>query len=236
MRGKCLFCNTGLYFSGGFGILRANKEVVSFMKEADSSVATVVPATDNAPGFTVVGNPTQKEELEHELQQKREQLLLLRRQQEELEKQKTDLEDLRRKHEEYARGRQEMIEQLTRALVLLDREQIEAQRRVELCISTRQAFRDALEQLQGIRDEEWTSMNVRTELSRALGIVENTRAELQRAGARLECLDPKQLSSEKKNDDATTEFVRYMKLGLAASLPLIIAGTIWLVVSIIAKR
>jgi predicted RNase H-like nuclease (RuvC/YqgF family) len=160
----------------------------------------------------------------------------LRRQQEELEKQKTDLEDLRRKHEEYARGRQEMIEQLTRALVLLDREQVEAQRRVELCISTRQSFREAMEQLHGIRDEEWTSANVRTELSRALGMVENTRAELQRAAARLECLNPKQLDGEEKKDDSTAEFVRYMKLGLAASLPLIIAGTIWLVVSLLVKR
>jgi predicted RNase H-like nuclease (RuvC/YqgF family) len=230
------FGNCGLYFSGGFGILRGNKEVVSFMKEADSNCATVVPSTDNAPAFTVVGNATPKEELERDLQQKREQLLLLRRQQEELEKQKTDLEDLRRKHEEYARGRQEMIEQLTRALVLLDREQVEAQRRVELCISTRQSFREAMEQLHGIRDEEWTSANVRTELSRALGMVENTRAELQRAAARLECLNPKQLDGEEKKDDSTAEFVRYMKLGLAASLPLIIAGTIWLVVSLLVKR
>jgi chromosome segregation ATPase len=206
------------------------------MKEADSSIATVVSSTDNVSGFTVVGNATSKEELERDLQQKREQLLLLRRQQEELERQKTDLEDLRRKHEEYARGRQEMIEQLTRALVLLDREQVEAQRRVELCISTRQQFREALEQLQQIRDEEWTSANVRTELSRALGILDNTRAELQRAAARLECLNPKQLAAETTKDTASAEFARYVRLGLAASLPLIIVGTIWLVVFLITKR
>jgi hypothetical protein len=195
-----------------------------------------VPTTDNAAGFTVVGNPTQKEELERDLQQKREQLLLLRRQQEELERQKGDLEDLRRKHEEYALGRTEMIEQLTRGLVLLEREQIEAQRRVELCVGTRQAFRDGLERLQAIHDEEWTSANVRTELSQALGIVENSRIELQRACARLDCLSAKQLAGEGKKDEGAAEFGRYIRLGLAASLPLIIAGTIWLIVFLVAKH
>ncbi|MBM3860312.1 MAG: hypothetical protein FJ395_11755 [Verrucomicrobia bacterium] len=206
------------------------------MKEADNSFATVVSASDQTPAYAAVENPKQKEELERELQQKREQLLLLRRQQEELEKQKTDLEDLRRKHEEYARGRQEMIEQLTRGLVLLEREQLEAQRRGELCASTRQSFCEALDQLQRIRDEEWTSTTVRTELSRALGIIENTRAELQRASARLECLNPKLLSPEGKKDDGAAEFGRHMRLGFAASLPLIVAGTIWLIVFLLMKR
>ncbi len=206
------------------------------MKEADSSVATALPTTDSVTGFSVVGNPTQKEELERDLQQKREQLLLLRRQQEELERQKGDLEDLRRKHEEYARGRTEMIEQLTRGLVLLEREQIEAQRRVELCAATRQAFRDGLERLQSIHDDQWTSANVRTELSQALGIVENSRTELQHACARLDCLSPKQLSAEEKEGEGASEFVRYVRLGFAASLPLIVAGTIWLVVFLITKH
>jgi DNA repair exonuclease SbcCD ATPase subunit len=188
------------------------------------------------PGLTVVGNVTPKEELERDLQQKREQLLLLRRQQEELERQKGDLEDLRRKHEEYARGRTEMIEQLTRALVLLEREQMEAQRQVELCTATRQEFRDTLERLHAVCDDQWTSANVRAELSQALGIVENARAVRGRAVARLDCLNPKQLPAESEQDEDVSEFARYVRLGLAASLPLIIAGTVWLVVFLVARR
>jgi len=206
------------------------------MKEAECGLAPGVSAVDHPSGVAGVERSPQKEELERELQQKREQLLLLRRQQEELERQKNDLEELRRKHEDYARGRQEMIEQLTRALVLLEREQIEAQRRVELCISTQQSFRDALEQLQRIRDEEWTSENVRTELSRALGLIENARAEFQRACARLEGLSSKPVVPEKKKEEGLTEFARYFWLGLAASLPLIITGTIWLMVFLFWKR
>jgi len=207
------------------------------MKEAVSSVATALPATDNVAGLSVVENPTQKEELDRELQQRREQLLLLRRQQEELERQKGDLEDLRRKHDEYARGKTEMIEQLTRALVLIERDQVEAQRRVELCGATRQSFRDILDQLQTIHDDQWTSANVRVELSKALGAIENARAEFQRACARLECLSPKELAPVvTESDKAAAEFRRYVKLGLAASLPVIIAGTIWLLVFLVAKH
>lgn len=217
-------------------MLGNNKEVASSMKEADSGFAVITSGSDPQGGLTVAGNPTPKEELEQELQQKREQLLLLRRQQEELERQKSDLEDLRRKHEEYTRGRQELIEQLTRALVLLEREQIEAQRRGELCVATRQAFRDALEQLQRIRDEEWTSANVRTELSRALALIENVRAELHRARARLECLNPKLQAADEPGGAAPSEFVRYLRLGFAASLPLIVAGTIWLIVFLLSRR
>lgn len=206
------------------------------MKEGESSFATVLPSADNASGLSVVGNPTQKEELDNELQQKREQILALRRQQEELERQKGDIEDLRRKHDEYARGKTEMIERLTRDLVLLEREQVEAQRRTELCLATRHAFRDHLEKLHAIHDEQWTSANVRTELSTALGTIESARMELQSACARLDCLNPKQPVAEEKKDEGTTEFGRYVRLGLAASLPLIIAGTIWLIVFLVAKH
>ena len=206
------------------------------MKQADSGLATALPATDNVAGLTVVQNPTQKEELEFELQQKREQLLLLRRQQEELERQKGDLEDLRRKHEEYARGKAEMIEQLTRGLVVLEREQIEAQRRVESCSSARQSFREGLERLQTISDEEWTSANVRAELSQALGIVENSRTELRHACARLDCLNPKQLAEEEGKDEAASEFWRYFRLGFAASLPVIMAGTVWLIIFLVTRN
>ncbi|MCX7887673.1 MAG: hypothetical protein N3B01_10545 [Verrucomicrobiae bacterium] len=180
-------------------------------------------------------NPPPKEELERELQQKREQLLLLRRQQQELERQKADLEDLRRKHQQYSSGRQEMIEELTRALVLLEREQINAQRQIELCIATRESFSAALEQLRNIRDDEWTSENLRTELSRALAVIENARAELHRARARLECLNPKLATAAVKPAGVAAEFVRYLWLGFAASLPLIVAGTVWLVIFLLTR-
>jgi len=211
------------------------------MKEGESSLATALPASDNVAGLSVVETPTQKEELELKLHQAREQLAVLRRQQEELERQKGDLEDLRRKQDEYARGRAEMIERLTRGLVLLEHEQLQAQRSVEQCIATRQSFRDYLEQLQSIRDDQWTSATVRPELSKALGLIENARAEHNNARARLDCLDPSSADGSgavavSPEAAARTEFRRYIRLGLAASLPIIIVGTIWLIIFLAAKH
>ena len=210
------------------------------MTQGGSSTATILSESGSGAGLSVVAAPTCQEEVASRLDEAREQLLALRRQQEELERQKSDLEELRRKQDEYARGRTEMVESLTRGLVLLEREQLQAQRRVELCSATATAFRDYLEQLHSIRDEEWTSANVRSELSRALGVVENARLEYNRACTKLECFNPAAQAPEPENVEEAgidwVEMFRYARLGAAASAPLIIAGTIWLVVFLVAKH
>jgi len=153
------------------------------MKQGGSRTATALPESDG-PTLSVVELPVHREEVDSKLEQARERLLTLRRQQEDLERQKTELEELRRRQEEYSRGRSEMVDQLTRSLVTLERQQIESQRLAESCGKTVVAFRDYLEQIQQINDGDWDGSNVREELSRALGIVENARLEYNRARSR----------------------------------------------------
>ena len=106
--------------------------------------------------------------------------------------------------------------------------------------NTGAAFKDYLEQLQSINDEEWSSSNIRTELSRALGIIENSRLEFNRGRTKLDCLDPKadqpDVPVEAKSGIDWPELLRYARLGAAASAPLIIAGTIWLIVLVAFKH
>jgi hypothetical protein len=214
------------------------------MKQGGSSTATVV--SEKVAGHThhvaILDAPTHTEEVDTKLDAAREQLLTLRRQQEELERQKSDLEELRRKQDEYARGKAEMIDNLTRSLSTMEREQIQAQRVAELCEATTDAFRDYLEQLQAINDTEWTNENVRTELSRALGVIENSRLEYNRARIKLDCLNPKagqtETPVETKSAETVnwTELSRYALLGAAASSPLIVAGTIWVILMLAFKH
>jgi hypothetical protein len=208
------------------------------MKQGGNSVAVLSSAVPT-PELAFAGPAPHQEEVDSRLNVTRDQLTNLRRQQEELERQKGELEDLRRKQDEYTRGRTEMAEKITRSLVTLEREQIETQRVAELCGRTREAFADYLDQINGIKDEEWTSENVRTELSHALGVIENARLEYNRACTRLDCMNPSKPATGAASATQSpvepsalnwNEMFRYLCIGAAASAPLIVAGTIWLIV------
>lgn len=211
------------------------------MKQGGSNTATAVSANGTGLEFALAESPNAiAEETDQQLGAAREQLSTLRRQQEELERQKGDLEELRRRQEEYLRGKREMIEHLTRGLVILERDQLEAQRRAEVCGKTTVAFRDYLEQLHAINDAEWSSSTVRQELSHALGVIDNSRMEFNRARTRLDCLNPQAGQPSETAAVVPTEageraeLVRYLRLGAAASAPLIVAGTIWLIIALVA--
>jgi len=212
------------------------------MKQGGSSTVTVVPESSNGIGLSVVDTPPHKEEVDWKLEQAREQLLTLRRQQDELEQQKADLEELRRKQDEYTRGKLEMVDSLSRGLVTLEQEQIKSQRLAEQCAATHEAFRDYLERLRALNDEEWSSANVRAELSRALGLIENSRLEYNRARTKLDCLNPAagqpHTTTEPMSAASTDwrEMARWMRLGVAATAPLILAGTIWVALLLTIKH
>lgn len=211
------------------------------MSQMGGSTATILPASNNGIGVSTSDASTPKEELDLKLQDAREQLNRLRRQQEELERQRGELEELRRKQDEYARGKTEMIESLTRGLATLEREQVRAQRATVLCQETTTAFRDYLEQLSAINDAAWTNENLRSELAKALGVIENSRLEYNRAQSRLDCFAPTTATEPaaavpaKKTIDGN-ELLRYACLGAAASAPLILAGTIWVILLLAFKH
>jgi hypothetical protein len=213
------------------------------MKHGGGSVATVVPESNSGPVLSVVEVPQHREEVDSKLDLAREHLLTLRRQQEELERQKNELEDLRRKQEEYSRGRTEITDKLTRGLIALERQQVESQRLAESCAAAIDTFREYSEQIQQINDEDWKSSNVRAELSKALGVMENARLEYNRAYAKLDCLNPSASQSDVAVPSASKttlpgwdEIVRYTCIGAAVSAPLIVAGTIWLIALLAVKH
>ena len=111
-----------------------------------------------------------------------------------------------------------------------------------MCDKTTAAFRDYLEQLQGINDEEWTSTTVRAELSAALALIDNSRMEFNRARTKLDCLNPgagqpvAPVEAAKPEGFESAEMLRWMLRGAAASAPLILAGTIWLTILLITHR
>ena len=98
------------------------------------------------------------------------------------------------------------------------------------------AFRDYKDRIEAINDQEWNSVTLRPELSRALAVIQDSRLEYNRARTKLDCLNPGAnqpaavVESAPKPLIDQRELIRYALIGAAASAPLIIAGTIWLIV------
>src|SRR5438067_8798357 len=136
------------------------------------------------------------EQLDEQVQKAHEQLIQLKRQQEQIEKQKRELEELSRRQELLQQGRSEMIEQFTRALVVLERESYDAQKRVEQLRTINASFAQHLDVLDAINPKAWENLDINKELNKALSAVDDARAAYVRmraiinAQARSEVLAP----------------------------------------------
>jgi chromosome segregation ATPase len=184
-------------------------------------------------------NPA-SDELDSQVQRAQEQLLQLKRQQEAIEKQKRELEELSRKQDELEKGRSEMIEKLSRSLVVIERQSLETQSRVEQLKATAVSFSQHLRALERIDTKAWANDDLHKELSKALSSVDDARVEYGKsitkinAGSENEVIDP-HASSDYSEYLAGEEgnFGAWFKRGLAFTLPLILFGLLVLVVFIL---
>ena len=174
-----------------------------------------------------------RKEVDNQASVASQELERLRKRQEQLELEKRELEELRRKHEDYGRGKREMLDHLKRSLVGLERREVESQRLLELLGTTRNRFRQLLEDIETIKDESWPEDRVRDELGRSLVIIEEARAEYNKAMAKIEAIkgetpapsasQPAVLFEERYHQhEEEKPFSYWVRIGLAASLPLAI--------------
>jgi hypothetical protein len=124
-------------------------------------------------------------EIDLKVQRVEEQLLDLRRQQEEIERQKRELDELSRKRREFDEGRRDIVEKLTRGLVLLEREEAEVQRELEQIKIVRDNFAEHLGQTENINPADWTSEEIPPRLTQALARVDQAKSIYSQARARL---------------------------------------------------
>lgn len=178
------------------------------------------------------------EHLDSQVQKAQEQLLQLKRQQEQIEKQKRELEELSRRQEELERGRGEMTDKLTRSLVVLEREAYEAQKKMEQLRATRESFGQHLQILEGIDPRTWNPTDLNKELSRALSMVDDARAEYSQQRSRLQATSdesenlplPEASPASESHSGMAQSFGQWVQIGFAFTLPLIVFAIIALVV------
>jgi chromosome segregation ATPase len=187
--------------------------------------------------------PPARQELDSTLDEARQQIVALQRRKDELERAKGELEEVRRRHEEFARGRAEMVEALNRGLILLEHQQVETQRMLDLIEKTREKFKNHLSMVESLTDAGWTSDTLKTDLTKALTTIETARMEFNSACLRIDALQGKtpenlpptpvqQLAGPAPSLEKVT-FGRAFKLGFAFTLPLLFIALVILVAFII---
>lgn len=118
-----------------------------------------------------------REEVESKVADAQQKLAELKRAQEELERERAALEETRRRQIEFQKGREEMIQHLTRGLGLLEEAEFAARHDAEQMAKSIAEFREAMTKLQAIHEESWNKENFNVELTRALTTIENARME-----------------------------------------------------------
>src|SRR5579862_4752286 len=118
-----------------------------------------------------------RDDTDRKVVEAQQKLVELKRAQEELERERAGLEELRRRQTEFHTGRNEIIQNLTRGLGLLEEAEFTARRDAEQMVKTIADFRDVLSKIEAVREETWTKDNFSVELTRALTAVENGRME-----------------------------------------------------------
>ena len=186
-----------------------------------------------------------REEVDRKVVEAQQKLAELKRAQDELERERASLEELRRRQLEFQNGRQEMIQNLTRGLGLLEEAEFNARRDSEQMTKTMADFRDAMEKIQNIRDETWSKENFQMELTRALTVIENARMEWSSARLKLPALageTGKKPEAEAAPAPAVAPFAgmslgELCKIGFAMTWPLVLValGALAVLVAVLSK-
>jgi len=184
------------------------------------------------------GDPLSTEHIDEKVQLAEAQEQQLKRQLEQIERQKRELEELGRRQEQFNTGKSEFVDKLTRALVVVEREAFEATKRVELLETIRSSFAQHLGTLEAINPKGWEGLDIKTELTRALAAVDDARAEFGKSFPKVSVAasaagqddDDHAPSYQHEQSVPTNDFVYWLKIGFAFSIPLIVFGLILLIV------
>ncbi len=141
---------------------------------------------DDAPEFSFRRDEEDSmEDMELQVREAQKRLTALRAQQEEVERQKQILENLRMKQERFVSGKKEMTDKLERALQSISAELEDARRRVEDLSQTQRDFEDRLDDLKTFLPERWQRSQIDQELDRALNSLTDAEVTYEKGVHRL---------------------------------------------------
>ena len=172
----------------------------------------------------------QKEQLSSQVTDSTDEIERLSMRQEELAKEKTHLESLSRKQEEYEKGKHDVIERLERSIVQIEKEEVQAMRMVEVLSVMRDRFSISLAELKKLDESTWADEVFLTELNKAQAVVEESKSLYKRGMAKMEAMRLQEGGVTKAGgvtipSDGTrmeADFIFWIKAGVAFCLPLVL--------------
>jgi chromosome segregation ATPase len=187
------------------------------------------PHSAAASGAIQLPRAPTREEVDSRVAETQQKLAELKRAQEELERERAALEETRRRQLEFQTSRQEMLQNLTRGLGLLQEAEFAARRDAEQMSKALVGLREALTKIEGIHEQTWTQENFGVELTRALTAIENARMEWNGARLKFNVLSEAKPEQEKSFPEreagagaflSNCGFGKLCRLGLALSWPI----------------
>lgn len=209
-----------------------------------------IPSSRDLPNrpvgdLTLTHMTRHKQEVTEQMVGKAQELDRLRARQEELEHERNLLEEMRQKQEAFDSGRRELKDRLNESLVWMEKERLQADRLAHLLDETRRTFRERLDDVNGLKEEDWEDAHLLDELNKALVLLENVRTDYNQALGKIDAIrsqanqDPATMSRMVVDSDRTgvaagaQGFGYWLRAGMAFTLPLMLLlallGVVWMV-------
>ncbi len=184
------------------------------------------------------GSSSRAEDYDLKLQATQEELERIQQQREELARKKQELEELTSRKRAFVSQQVELTEKLTSALTLIDRELFDMRNEAEDLEQCRACFAAHLDKVQKFNPENWTRENTSEKLERATVAIDLAADEYDQAAAHFEGSRSgaifgraaKRGRSSSRTSAGSSEFVSNLRNGFAFNLPVVVLGTLALIV------
>ena len=137
-----------------------------------------------------------------------------------------------------------MKDRLVQSLARMEKDRLQAERYAQMLEETRKLFRERLDEIGSLRDDEWEDENLLDELNRGLTLLETVRSDYAKAMAKIDAVQPHVGGSEPRAASAAYadagpaadvprgEFRRWLVAGLGFTLPLMgllaVLAAVWM--------
>ena len=183
------------------------------------------------------GSVSREDDYDHKLRAAQEELDRIQAQREDLERKKSELEELTTRKRHFLTQQVELSEKLTTALTLIDRGLYEMRQETEDLEQCRTCFAAHLDKLQKINPENWSREALAEKLEKSSMVVDIAADEYDQAAAHFQNGHsgaifgrPSKRSRTGTRNASSTEFSTNLRNGFAFNLPVVILGSIALLV------